>query len=408
MQYNQGVFQFQLLAETQDARAGEFETPHGKVKTPIFMPVGTQATVKALDSQDIKSIGAEIILGNTYHLYLRPGEQTIESGGGLHDFMQWRKPMLTDSGGFQILSLGDLLEQKNQNGRAAIVTDHGVEFTSHIDGTRHHLTPERSIEIQQRLGSDIMMVLDDVVSDKVPYARAKEAVQRSIEWAERCISQWELKDKLSSQGKYQALFGIVQGARFRDLREQSAEWILQQDFDGIAIGGESIGYSMEATEEIMTWLNPLLPKDKPRYAMGLGRDPQNIIDAVRWGFDMFDCVGPSRLARNGALFVGRFEGSNDPSTWKFESEFAKGRLSIGQARWKQDFQVLDENCACPSCAQGYTRAYLHHLFKTGELAYYRLATIHNLFVMLSISHRMQELLVMGHNGTTNHDNPTRA
>lgn len=391
---------FRVTHTKQQARVGELQTDHGVVRTPVFMPVGTQATVKSLDAEDLRQTGAQIMLSNTYHLWLRPGEENLLKMGGLHSFMNWSGPILTDSGGFQAFSLGDQMEARTEGGdRAARVTAEGVQFRSHLDGAQLTLTPEKAIQIQHTLGSDIMMVLDDVVADDVPVERVKEAVERSIRWGDRCIVAWDQRDRRSAQGHTQQLFGIIQGGQHKELRQASAEHIASKPYAGIAFGGESIGYDMQATGEIMDWVRDLLPKDKPRYAMGLGRDPQNIIDAVRWGFDMFDCVGPSRLARNGALFVGAFEGSADkPDSWQFSSPFSHGRLQIGQASWAGDTHLLSdgvgESCDCYTCSQGYTRGYLHHLYKAHELLYFRLATAHNIRVMV----RLADRLGMRHNG----------
>lgn len=370
---------FVLEKQVGTARAGWFETEHGRVETPIFMPVGTQATVKALDSSDIEKTQAQIILANTYHLFLRPGMKVIKTAGGVHRFMGWDKPMLTDSGGFQVWSL------------SGKVTDDGVEFTSHLDGSKHFFTPEKAIEIQQIIGADIMMAFDECTADEAPYAATEAAVERTFAWAKRCVAAWEAAGRVTQYGKYQSLFGIIQGAMHQDLRQRSAEQITSLDVDGIAVGGETIGYNMPGTAEVMSWIESSLPSDKPRYAMGLGRDPQDLVDAVKAGFDMFDCVGPTRLARNGALYSGRLVG--EAASLRFESEFAKGRMSIGHSRYITDFQPLDEHCDCYTCQQGNTRAYLHHLYKTQELAYYRLATIHNVRFMVRLSQDIRQAII---------------
>ncbi len=377
---------FSFTAKEHDhARCGAFETAHGIVETPVYMPVGTLATVKALSSQDVEALSAQILLSNTYHLFLRPGDELIKNVGGIHAFMNWDKPILTDSGGFQVWSLGLGSDQKNR----AKITDNGVSFVSHLDGTRHEFTPERVMDIQRNIGSDIVMAFDECTPDDATVEYAKEALERTHRWAERCARQWEKNERQSAQGKYQAFFGIVQGAMHKELRLESAEFISSLNPDGIAVGGETVGYNMEGTQELMDWIRPVLPFEKPRYAMGLGRDPQDIIDAVKVGFDMFDCVAPTRLARNGAVYMGTLEG-NTPSTWKFISEFENGRLSIGNARWKEDMTPIMQGCDCSTCSLGYTKAYLHHLYKTKELLYYRLASIHNARFMVRLCDHLRE------------------
>ncbi len=370
-------FSFKLEKTLGKARAGEFTTAHGVVKTPIFMPVGTKATLKALDSLDVKNTQTQIILSNTYHLYLRPGEDLVANRGGLHQFMQWFGPILTDSGGFQVLSLGE----------NTTIKDNGVEFKSHYDGSKHFFTPETSIEIQRQLGADIIMAFDECTPDKADRKYALEALDRTHRWAEQSINYWESKKRVSAQGHYQALFGIVQGAIHRDLREQSAKFMANLAFDGIAVGGETVGYNMNGTAHVMEWIESLLPANKPRYAMGLGRDPQDIVDAVQMGFDMFDCVGPTRLARNGALYHGHLE--QDKDKFKFISKFKNGRLNIGRVDFKTDDGVIMEGCDCYTCKSGYTRAYLSHLYRSKELSYYRLASIHNVRFMIRLTEEMR-------------------
>jgi queuine tRNA-ribosyltransferase len=399
-------FPFTLQATKQNARAGSFSTPHGVVQTPIFMPVGTQATVKALSSEDLEKTGAQIILGNTYHLYLRPGEETIHKLGGIQKYMNWKKPMLTDSGGFQVFSLGSQMESKTSPKQKkgilerepvksfTKITDDGVEFSSHIDGSKHFFTPEKAIEIQRQLGADIIMSFDECTPDAASESYTKEALDRTHAWAKRCVAYWNKHKRMSGQGEYQALFGIVQGAMHRKLREEAARTIASMEFDGIAVGGETIGYNMAGTVEVMDWIRKLLPKDKPRYAMGLGRDPQDIVDAVRAGFDMFDCVAPTRLARNGALYLGTLEGlEKNPSKWKVASPYDHARLQIDNAQFAEDNEVIQKGCDCWTCTQGYTRAYLHHLSKTKELLYYRLASIHNVRFMIRLTEQLRSAIL---------------
>lgn len=393
-------FTFKLEQTKGKARAGRFQTPHGEALTPIFMPVGTLATVKSLDTEDIAATAAQVILANTYHLYLRPGMETLQELGGVHQFMHWQKPILTDSGGFQVFSLGKQLSQAGISGKTngkpgkntsnlppAVITDQGVEFTSHLDGSKHFFTPETSIEIQRQIGADIIMAFDECTPDAASPEYTREALDRTHRWAEQCVEYWEANQRRSHYGDYQALFGIVQGAMHQELRQESARYISQLDFDGVAVGGETIGYNMPGTVEVMDWIDQILPADKPRYAMGLGRDPQDLVDAVLAGFDMFDCVGPTRLARNGALYSGELVEENGRPV--FRSQWAKGRLAISNAQFSRDTAVIHPGCGCHTCQGGYTRAYLHHLYRTQELAYYRLASIHNVFWMVNLSQELR-------------------
>jgi queuine tRNA-ribosyltransferase len=395
------TFSFKLHGSKGTARAGEIITPHGRVETPIFMPVGTAASVKSLDAQDITATKAPIILANTYHLYLRPGMEVLEQAGGVQQFMQWHKPVLTDSGGFQVFSLGAqqrriALKTSGEPGVAqqlspAKISDEGVEFSSHLDGSKHFFTPEKSIQIQQQIGADIIMSFDECVADDAERKYVEQAVARTHDWAQRGVAQWKQAEKKSVYGGYQALFGIIQGSLFEDLRVHSAEYITSLPFDGIAVGGETIGYNMAGTAQVMSWIEQLLPKDKPRYAMGLGRDPQDIIDAILMGFDMFDCVGPTRLARNGSLYSGTLAFKSTGPV--FESEFENGRLSIGAARYRSDTEVLQDGCDCYTCTSGYTRSYLHHLYRSKEISYYRLASIHNIRFMVRLAQGMREYIL---------------
>ena len=374
------------------ARAGIIHTDHGDIETPIFMPVGTQATVKTLDQTDLENLSAQIILGNTYHLHLRPGEDLISELGGLHKFMNWPKPILTDSGGFQVFSLGAKKyeassiknkesETKNQEkkikeqGKLVKIDENGVTFQSHIDGSAHRFTPEISIDIQDKLGADIIMAFDECTPDTATLEYAKEALGRTHRWAKESIAAHE--KNTSYHGYRQFLFGIIQGAKHKNLREESARFISVQDFDGIAVGGESIGYNMEATAEILDWVYPFLPPDKPHYAMGLGLNPADMLVAVEHGIDMFDCVAPTRLARHGMIYV--CDKNN------------KHRLNIKNAKFAKDTRALEESCACATC-QKYTRAYLHHLFATDEISGMRLASVHNLHVMLQLMSETREAI----------------
>ncbi len=397
-------FEFQLQKKKGAMRAGVITTQRGEIKTPIFMPVGTLATVKALDSQDIKNLDAQIILSNTYHLYLRPGMEKLKKMGGVHKFMGWDKPMLTDSGGFQVFSLGrqqivgkaspgeknNFAAKSNTRKLGVKITEEGAQFVSHFDGTKHFMSPEDSIQIQREIGADIIMAFDECISDHEEKKYVEQSIARTHRWAQRCFEYWEQQKRTSIYGDYQALFGIIQGAMFRDLREESAKFITSLDFDGIACGGETVGYNMEGTKELMGWIEDILPENKPRYAMGLGRDPQDIVDAVLAGFDMFDCVGPTRLARNGALYFGNLNTQDKPF---FESSFKNGRLNIGNAQFATDESVIQPGCDCYTCKNGYTRAYLNHLYKTKELTFYRLASIHNVHFMVSLSQQLRDYIL---------------
>lgn len=357
--------------KNSEARTGVIHTDHGRIETPIFMPVGTQATVKTLDSDDIKKIGSQIILGNTYHLHLRPGEDLIAKQGGLHKFMNWDKPILTDSGGFQVFSLGlQKLKKTNGNndqGSLVKITDEGVAFRSHIDGSMHVFTPEIAIDIQHKLGADIIMAFDECTPDEAKYEYTKEAMDRTHLWAKQSLEAH--KKNTAYHGYKQFLFGIIQGAGYKELREESAKFISSLDFDGIAIGGESVGYNMEATSEILSWVRPYLGVDKPRYSMGVGLNPADLLVAISEGIDMFDCVAPTRLARHGMLFV--------------HDRKNKHRLNIKNATFAKDTGPIDSSCDCYTC-KTYTRSYLHHLFDADEILGLRLASIHNLRFMLKL------------------------
>ena len=338
------------------ARAGCISTPHGDISTPAFAPVGTQATVKALDPRDLRELGAELILSNTYHLYLRPGADLVAEMGGLHSFMGWEAPILTDSGGFQVFSLAD-------NRR---VTDEGVEFRSHIDGSRHLFTPEMVVHAQEQLGADIIMVLDECATpDDRGYN--EQALERTHAWAERCLKAQTRSD--------QALFGIVQGGVFADLRRESAEHLVGLDFPGYAIGGLSVGETKEQMYAMLDITTPLLPEDKPRYLMGVGA-PEDLLEGVARGVDMFDCVLPTRLARNAALFT------------------RSGRINIRNAQFERDARPIEEGCRCYTC-RSFSRAYLRHLFKTKELLAPRLATIHNVQFLLTLMQEIREAIAGG-------------
>ncbi len=347
------MLNFKVLKKCKDtaARIGEIETPRGKIRTPVFMPVGTQATVKTMSPEELKEIGAEIILSNTYHLYLRPGSDIVAEAGGLHRFMNWDRPILTDSGGFQVFSLGHLRS----------ISEEGVEFRSHIDGSRHFLSPERSIEIQMQLGADIIMAFDECVPYPSDYQYTLRSMEMTHRWAKRCKTAHTRED--------QALFGIVQGGMFGDLRRRSAEELSEIGFPGYGIGGLSVGEPKGLMYEMLEATVPHLPEDKPRYLMGVG-SPDCLLEGIERGIDMFDCVMATRIARNGSVFTGR------------------GRVIIRDAVYARDFSPLDPECSCYVC-KNYTRAYIRHLLKAGEILGLRLTSWHNLFFILDLMRKIR-------------------
>ncbi len=348
---------FELEATDGAARAGRVTTPHGAFNTPAFMPVGTRASVKALTPEELVEMGAGVILANTYHLFLRPGHEVIRELGGLHKFMNWKGPILTDSGGFQVFSLGKLRK----------IDEEGVSFASHLDGTRLKLTPESVMEIQSALGSDIIMPLDECT----PYPAERGYVESSM----RLTHRWAERSKAAFTDPGQMLFGIVQGGMHADLRRESAETLVGMDFDGYSIGGLSVGEEKPLMQEMITVTTPLLPVDKPRYLMGVGT-PEDLIFGVEHGVDMFDCVMPTRNARNGTLFTSR------------------GKLGIKNARYERDPAPVDEDCGCYTCAN-YSRAYLRHLYVAGEILSSRLNTVHNVHFYLELMRRAREAILRG-------------
>ena len=383
---------FELIHEDKNtgARAGIIHTEHGDIPTPAFMPVGTQATVKTLDQTDMLALDPKIILANNYHLHLRPGEDLIAQAGGLHKFMNWDRAILTDSGGFQVFSLGLQKEQRQSGdqGKLVKIDEDGVTFQSHVDGSSHRFAPESAIECQHKIGADIIMAFDECTPDNADFQYTKEAMERTHRWAQRCLVEHKKlillkRDSSASLGMTvphkQFLFGIIQGANHEELRKESARFISSLDFDGVAIGGESVGYNMEATENILRWVTPLIPKNKPRYTMGVGLDPLDLLKVVAGGADMFDCVAPTRLARHGMVFV---SSKQDP----------KRRLNIKNSVFAKDFAPISADCACLTC-QNYSRAYLHHLFLAQEVSGLRLATIHNLHFMLELMRETREAIL---------------
>jgi queuine tRNA-ribosyltransferase len=349
-------FHFEIMAKDNGARAGVFHTPHGPFQTPLFAPVGTQATVKALTPEQLEDLGATLLLANTYHLYLRPGEELVDEMGGLHEFMHWSGPLLTDSGGFQVFSLSDRRE----------IDAHGVIFRSHIDGSTHRFTPEKTVAIQEKLGADIIMTLDECAP---PYDRAynEQALERTHVWAERCLKAKTRAD--------QALFGIVQGGVFPDLRTRSAQFMADLGFPGIAIGGLSVGETKEEMMEMLEVIDPLLPEDVPRYLMGVG-SPEDMVEAVIRGIDLFDCVLPTRVARNNAALTRR------------------GRLNLRNAIFSNDPRPIDGDCSCYTC-QSFSRAYLRHLIVAQEILAATLLSIHNLHMLIALMRDVRHSILSG-------------
>jgi len=354
------------------ARLGRLHTPHGIVDTPVFAPVGTQASVKTLLSEDLEKLGIQLILGNTYHLYLRPGMEVIKKAGGLHTFMSWKSAILTDSGGYQVFSLEQLRK----------ISDDGVEFQSHIDGSRHFLSPEKAIEIQQTLGSDIMMCFDECAPYPCDEAHARGALERTTRWAARCKTAFEGGKERAGEGEQRPqvvapplLYAIMQGSVFPHLRKESAKQLVDLDFPGYAIGGLSVGEPTELLREMTALSAELLPENKPRYLMGVGT-PIDLWESVALGIDQFDCVLPTRNGRNGQLFT------------------SEGKLNLKNAPYKEDFRPVDAECDCDLCTR-YTRAYLHHLFRAGELSALRLASLHNVAFLIRSMRQIRTSLARG-------------
>ncbi|MFR7872467.1 tRNA guanosine(34) transglycosylase Tgt [Peptoniphilus grossensis] len=349
------MFKFELLKTAKDskARLGKITTNHGEIETPIFMPVGTRATVKTMTPDELKKIGSQIILSNTYHLFLRPGTDIIEKAGGLHKFMNWDKPILTDSGGFQVFSLSD-----NRK-----ITEEGVHFRSHIDGSKMFISPEKSIDIQNVLGSDIMMAFDECAPYPASHEYIDNSMRRTLRWAERCKEHHKNIDK-------QTLFGIIQGGMYKDLREISAKEMVDMDFKAYSIGGLSVGEPLDLMNDILDYTTDFMPENKPRYLMGVG-SPDYLFEAVERGVDMADCVLPTRIARNGTVLT------------------HKGRIAIKNALYKEDFSSLDEDCQCYTC-RNFSKAYIRHLFNVDEILGMRLATIHNLYFLLDMMKNIRE------------------
>ncbi len=352
-------FNFRIIKKdrSSEARVGRIETDHGSLSTPAFLPVGTQGTIKSLTPEELIELGVEAILGNAYHLYLRPGHEVIGKLGGLHRFIHWDRPILTDSGGFQIFSLAKLRK----------ISEEGVLFQSHIDGSLHFITPEKIIEIQKVLGSDMAMVLDECIPYPSSYEYAKASIGLTLRWAEKCFE--------ASERNHSSLFGIVQGGVYRELREECAKRLTQIDFQGYAIGGLSVGEPKSLRQEVLKWTVPLLPENKPRYLMGVGT-PEDILQATLLGIDLFDCVLPTRNARNGVLYT------------------SSGKISIKQARYAEDPLPPEESCGCYTCRY-YSRAYLRHLYLSNEILSSRLNTIHNIYYYMSLMKGIREAIEEG-------------
>ena len=351
---NKPAITYELLHQCKQtgARRGVIHTPHGDIQTPVFMPVGTQATVKSMTPEELKEVNAQIILSNTYHLFLRPGHELVKEAGGLHSFMNWDRPILTDSGGFQVFSLGQLRK----------ISEEGVEFQSHLDGSKKFLSPEKAIEVENALGADIAMAFDECCPYPSTYEYTKKSMERTTRWAERC-------KKAHTRSKDQGLFGIIQGGFYKDLRKQSAEDLIKLDFPGYAIGGISVGEPKEEFLEILKYTTPLMPENKPRYLMGVGT-PDYLIEAAIAGIDMCDCVLPTRIARHGTALT------------------SQGKVVVRNGTYEHDFSKLDPECDCYTC-KNYTRAYIRHLINTKEILGVRLLSIHNLRFLTKLMERVR-------------------
>lgn len=378
-------FQFKIHNRSGLARTGTITTPHGTIQTPAFIPVGTQATLKSLTPEQLKSAGSQAVLSNAYHLYLRPGADIIDEAGGLGKFMNWHGPTFTDSGGFQVMSLGtgfkkvidmsedSKVEAPKKKDRLAWIDNDGVTFKSHIDGSRHRFNPEVSMKIQHQLGADIIFAFDELTTLHDSRRYQEESLDlRTHPWAIRSLEAHKQLTKERSEKPYQALFGVVQGAQYEDLRRKSAKFLAELDFDGFGLGG---ALTKDGLGEIVRWMVEELPEEKPRHMLGIS-EPNDIFDCIEHGADTFDCVSPARVGRNGALYL------------------PTGRINITNAKYKRDFTPLDNNCDCYTC-QNYTKAYLHHLFRTGELLANTLATIHNERFIIKLVDDIRESLNQG-------------
>ncbi len=377
-------FSFKIIKSIGDnrlGRAGEITTPHGVIKTPAFIPVGTQATVKALTVEQLNDLGAQAVLANAYHLYLRPGHELVRKADGVGAFMNWTKPTFTDSGGFQVLSLGsgykktvsmevDDSVNAPKSTRRAFVDDDGVNFKSHTDGRVHRFTPEKSMQIQHDLGADICFAFDELTSLAEPYDYQVEALERTHRWAERSINEFKRLRANNSNRAYQALFGVLQGANYEDLRRRTAQYLRELDFDGFGIGG---AIEKDRLPEIVRWVNEELPADKPKHLLGIS-EPNDMFSAAEMGIDTFDCVSPTRVARNGAVYT------------------LDGRYNLGNSQYFDDFRALDPDCSCYTCAN-YSRAYIRHLHKSKEILASTLTSIHNEFFIIKLVGNMRQAII---------------
>ncbi len=374
--------QFKILKTNSKARVGEIHTEHGIIQTPAFVPVGTRASVRGLSAEDLKEIGVEILFGNTYHLHLKPGEDIIKELGGLAQFMNWNGPTITDSGGFQVFSLGQA-KMKGEDGEEDTlvkITEDSVKFRSHIDGSLHEFTPEISIQIQKKLGADLIVAFDECAPHPSTEEYTRGAMVRTHNWLLRCIE--EFKNPETTFFK-QYFYGVIQGGVYESLRKESAQFIAAQDTDGIAIGGVSVGESKKEMRQVLEWVHPHLPDDKPRHLLGIG-EVDDIFDAVEMGMDTFDCVIPTRFGRYGIVFV-------SPSIGNVKNKF---RMDLNRTVFASDNQPLDPNCTCLTC-KNYTRAYIHHLFKVEELLAYRLASYHNVHFLVHLTKKIRQSLLDG-------------
>ena len=365
------------------ARIMQVKTPHGEITTPAFMPVGTRAFVNFMTPEDLATAGSQIILGgNTYHMLVSPGTEILQAAGGMHKFMAWNGPMLTDSGGFQVFSLSN-------NSKNCKINDKGAHFKHPETGQVIHLTPESSIQTQKVIGADIIMAFDECTPESGGRERAEKALERTHRWLMESKDS-HARNPQSAYGYHQALFGIIQGGSFQDLREKSTRFIIDADLDGIAIGGEAIGFDMPKTAEIIDWIRPMLPENKVRYTMGVGAKPQDLLDVVAKGIDIFDCVAPTRNARHGTLYHGHVVKTDN---WlRFDSEEDKSRILIKKAKYAKDDRPIMDNCECHTC-KNYSRAYLHYLFKKQSVAYSNLACIHNIHVMQDVCTQMRRCIL---------------
>lgn len=377
------VFLFKITSQDKKskARAGQIITPHGVIDTPAFVPVGTKATVKGLTPQDLKECGVQLLFGNTYHLHLRPGEEIVSEFGGLAKFMSWDGPTITDSGGFQVFSLGQkkiklFADEEETEVNIVNITDDGVKFRSHIDGSSYLFTPEKSIEIQKKLGADLILVFDECAPHPSTYEYTKIAMERTHKWAVRSLKASQIQNK-------QWLYGIIQGGVYKDLREESAKFISSFPFDGIAIGGVAVGESKKEMRDVLEWVYPYLPENKPRHLLGIG-EIDDIFDAVDAGMDTFDCVIPTRFGRYGIAFVSPPEGN----------VANKFRLQLPKTAYAKNKGSIDVKCGCCVC-QNFTRAYIHHLFRAQELLAYRLVSYHNLYFFIHLVKQIRESIIDG-------------